>query len=111
MPDLMNPDWNDGKLQHIVWKDEKCISCLNQGSCPLISILYTHAILSHSGIHIASCRLYEPNKSSEYYIDDPDDLVQISNANAAALVQQMELLSDMLGKITKEAGSEESVGQ
>jgi hypothetical protein len=110
MPDLVNPEWNDNKLKHIVWNDEKCASCLNSGSCPLIALLYTHEILTHSGIHVSRCKLYEPDKSSEYYVDDPEDLVQISKINVAALEQQMELLSEMLLKVSEEAGLEDSSG-
>lgn len=103
MPDLMNPDWNDGKLTHIVWKDEICISCLNKGSCPLISLIYTHEILSSSGIHVASCKLYGPDKTSEFYNPDPDDMTQQQKVNEAALMQQIDLLTGLLGNVAEAA--------
>lgn len=111
MPDLMHPDFTEGKLRHIVWKDEKCISCLNQGSCAFIQSLYEHKLLTMSGIHVAHCALYKPDTSSEYYIDDPEDLAKIAEVNTAALTQQIEVLTDLLGKVIKEAGLEETSDQ
>jgi len=97
MPDMVNPEWNNGELRHIVWHDEICISCLNAGSCPLIQCLYENVILTHSGIHVAQCKTYNPDTSSRFYIP-PGDVEKMKEVNVAALEQQIGLLSDLMKK-------------
>jgi len=111
MPDLINPEYNDGIKKHIVWKDELCASCLNAGNCPLLQCVYQHTILSHSGIHVANCDVYRPDLDSEYYIPpmmegetefDPATLDKIRGVNVAALQQQVDALNDMLRTVIEE---------
>jgi hypothetical protein len=100
MPDLINPDFNDGKKTHVVWRDEKCASCLNVGNCPLIQIIYQHTIMTHSGIHVAHCDSYSADVNSEYYIPSDADMSEIARVNAEALQQQVDLLNDVLKEVT-----------
>ena len=97
MPDMINPEWNNGQLKHIVWNDELCASCLNAGSCPLIQVLYNHVILTHSGVHVAQCKTYSPDKSSRFYHDD-NDMEKIKEINTAAMQQQIDLLNELMRK-------------
>ena len=111
MPDLVNPEFNDGKKLHIIWKDELCASCLNVGNCPLLQAIYQNTILSHSGIHISNCDAYEPDVLSDYYIppydpDDPDamDAERIRFVNIEAYKQQVETLNELLSKAMSSLG-------
>lgn len=101
MPDLVHPDFNDGKLRHILWKDELCISCLNNNSCPLIQCIYSHKILTHSGVHVANCDSYSPDIESEYYVPENASIDHIAEVNAAALRQQIDILTDYMTKLTE----------
>lgn len=97
MPDMINPELMNGKKQHIVWKDEICASCKSaESSCPLIQVLHSHTIMTHSGVHVSNCDLYDPDEKSEYYIPPGADMEKIARANIEALHQQVDLLNDIL---------------
>lgn len=113
MPDLINPEFNNGEKKHIIWKDELCASCLNVGNCPLLQAIYQNAILSHSGIHVSNCDAYEPDVTSDYYIppydpNDPDsaDIERIRFVNIEVYKQQVATLNELLSSAVESLGVE-----
>lgn len=92
MPDLI-VDSND----HVIWPDELCASCLNTGSCPLLTTLHKHNIQTYSGIHVFRCNGYGADTSSQYYTDpdvrDPEKQIE---RNLETLQQEADLLLQTL---------------
>lgn len=99
MPDLINPEATGGKKTYIVWRDELCASCLNQGSCALIQVLHQCIIMTHSGIHVSNCDDYRPDEESEYYLAPDADTEEIMRINLETLQQQVDLLKEKMGNI------------
>lgn len=113
MPDLINPEFNKGKREHIIWKDELCASCQNVGNCPLLQCIYDNIIMCHSGMHVANCAVYQPDVESEYYVTPPanegdeyseEELERIHAVNAGALQQQIDALNNLLKTVIEEWG-------
>lgn len=98
MPDLINPEYNNGKKDHILWVDELCASCKERNNCPLIQTLHRHTIMTYSGIHVSDCDLYDPDKESEHYID-PEERFVSEKIRIDALQQQLEVLNGLLERI------------
>lgn len=99
MPDLINPEYvGPGDPRHILWKDELCVSCNVSGNCPLLQVLHSHEILTASGCHVVSCKLYDPDTTSPYYVPPDADMGTIHRINVDTLQQSAELLNTILGK-------------
>lgn len=94
MPDLINPEFTNGKHHIELWADEICKSCkLAESSCPLLQVIHDLELLTHSGMHVSNCKLYDPDKASEYYVDPESlDMEKTRAINAEMLAQQAELL-------------------
>lgn len=102
MPDLINPVYNQGRKEFRVWVDELCKSCDEQGNCPLFQVLHKYAILTLSGLHVASCELYNPNKESEYYLP-PDAGMEASREIAMKQIdQQLAILTEKLERFNED---------
>ncbi len=98
MPDLINPEQTGGKKTYIVWKDELCMSCLNQGSCALLQVMHQCTILTYSGMHVANCDDYRPDEESDYYLEPEADFDDVKRINIETLQQKMDLLKEKMGK-------------
>lgn len=98
MPSLINPEQNNGKKEHIIWVDELCASCKGVENCPLIQALHRHTIMTYSGIHVSNCDLYDPDVTSEYYLES-EDLERATAINLATMEQQMRELTALLERI------------
>jgi len=95
MPDLINPEFNDGKKKVIRWYDELCASCsVPDAKCMLIRVIKRWGLMTHSGAHIAHCSQYQPDKSSPYYIPDDAPMEQRARVNIEALEQAAKLTLD-----------------
>lgn len=95
MPDLINPDLNDGEKEHLIWVDELCASCKVVDNCPLIQTLHRHTIMTYSGIHVSNCDLYDPDLESEHYVD-PEERLDSDKFRVDVLQQQIEVLNNLL---------------
>lgn len=98
MPDLINPELNNGKKEIVRWTDELCISC-KVANCPLIQAMHQFSIMTHDGIHVASCELYEPDVDSEFYVSPDASMEAHMEVNIAALEQEVGLLNRVLVEI------------
>lgn len=76
------PDIIDGEF--VIWKDEKCASCLDSDGCAVINVMREFNLVTHSGVHVIRCDKYNPDKSSDWYIDE----------NSESYVQDYANLSD-----------------
>ena len=94
MPDLINPEHNDGEKEVIRWIDELCGSCSNHDSCQLIQVICEHTIMTHSGIHVSNCDSYVRDDSIEAE-PMPDPVEQIVQAQAR-LKQQISAMQKVL---------------
>lgn len=100
MPDLINPEFNNGEKELVRWTDELCISC-KVANCPLMQAMYQFSILTHSGTHVASCELYDPDVDSEFYVPPDASVEARMEANIAAFEQEIGLLNRVLMEITQ----------
>jgi len=102
MPDLINPEHNNGLKEHIVWKDERCASCLNVGNCPLIQVMHDNTIMTLSGCHVFSCDGYKPDVESPYYVSpDAIDMDTIRNIDTETIQQSMDLLTRLMDEVSQ----------
>ena len=102
MPDLINPAYNQGRKEFRIWADELCKSCLEQDNCPLFQVLHKYTILTLSGLHVASCTLYNPDRESEYYLPPDADAEAIKGINVKQLDQQLAILTEKLERFNED---------
>jgi len=89
--DLINPEFTEGKLQHITWLDEICASCKNEAAgCPLLQVIYQFQILTSGGIRVSKCLMYDPDKDSPNYVA-PGDVPSVAQAERAMEQAQGEM--------------------
>ena len=96
MPDLINPDYNQGKKEFRIWVDELCKSCKVQDNCPLFQVLHRHTILTMTGMHVSNCELYEPDEESEYYLPLDATEEQARDINMRQIEQRLKIFTDKL---------------
>lgn len=64
------PDYVAEKEDNIlVHADELCKSCKYKDKCEFIHILVEYGIATSDSIHVLSCKCYDPDTESKYYVD------------------------------------------
>ena len=100
MPDLINPTFNEGKKETIIWIDELCISCKRSEDCPLIQLITEHRIMTHGGIHVSNCGLYDPDADSPYYVS-PEQIGLPEQVKLDFLNQQIAEIEALLEQVNE----------
>jgi hypothetical protein len=86
------PDLSNAKDTHIIWKDELCASCKVVDSCALIQTMHDYNIFTYSGMHVASCKHYDPDTSSPFYVNPEEGFTaKVQELNAEALEQEISI--------------------
>lgn len=105
MPDLINPEFNDGKRKIITWTDEKCASCKNATNCQLMQVIHDMYLLTYSGMHVSSCRYYDADVNSKHYLPPDASQEDVRRVNAEALQQELDNLNMIMQKVIDDVGA------
>jgi hypothetical protein len=99
MPDLINPEITK-TVEFIRWADELCSSCkCKDNHCPLIVVLGQVKIMTHSGIHVSDCDLYDPDTDSKYYLPPNADQDMVNAMNIEVARQSLSAMRKLMNAI------------